>query len=479
MNKKLIFKILGIILGIEGVSLLIPFVIALVCRENAAVFGVTALLCLAVGLPLSRLHTAKSRLQNRDGYVAVALGWIVLSAFGALPYALSGCCGYVDALFETVSGFTTTGASIFGAPASLPRGIQLWRALTQWLGGMGVLVLLLALMPKLGEGSVNLMKAESPGPISSKLLPRTNDTAKMLYSIYILLTAAETLALRAARIPWFDAVTTALTTISTGGFSVRNESIAYYQSSAVNWIIVVFMFVSSVNFTLLFLAGTRRWREVLRSDELRVYSGIVFGSSALIALDLVLKTGRSVGSAIEHAAFQVTTLISTTGYCTEDFDRWPQFSRLVLLVVMFAGGCAGSTAGGIKVSRIVLLFKGLKRDLRRILHTREVRPITLDGQRVEEDTISSVSLFFFAYMIILFFSALIVSLDELDFTSAFTASLTCISNVGPGLGLVGPTCNFGFLSPLSKLVLSFTMLLGRLEIMPLLVLFLPSVWRKK
>ena len=250
MNKKLIFKILGIILGIEGVSLLIPFVIALVCRENTAVFGITALLCLAVGLPLSRLHTAKSRLQNRDGYVAVALGWIVLSAFGALPYALSGCCGYVDALFETVSGFTTTGASIFGAPASLPRGIQLWRALTQWLGGMGVLVLLLALMPKLGEGSVNLMKAESPGPISSKLLPRTNDTAKMLYSIYILLTAAETLALRAARMPWFDAVTTALTTISTGGFSVRNESIAYYQSSAVNWIIVVFMFVSSVNFTL-------------------------------------------------------------------------------------------------------------------------------------------------------------------------------------------------------------------------------------
>ena len=465
MNKKLIFKILGIILGIEGVSLLIPFVIALVCRENTAVFGITALLCLAVGLPLSRLHTAKSRLQNRDGYVAVALGWIVLSAFGALPYALSGCCGYVDALFETVSGFTTTGASIFGAPASLPRGIQLWRALS--------------LLPLTGGSHVNLMKAESPGPISSKLLPRTNDTAKMLYSIYILLTAAETLALRAARIPWFDAVTTALTTISTGGFSVRNESIAYYQSSAVNWIIVVFMFVSSVNFTLLFLAGTRRWREVLRSDELRVYSGIVFGSSALIALDLVLKTGRSVGSAIEHAAFQVTTLISTTGYCTEDFDLWPQFSRLVLLVVMFAGGCAGSTAGGIKVSRIVLLFKGLKRDLRRILHTREVRPITLDGQRVEEDTISSVSLFFFAYMIILFFSALIVSLDELDFTSAFTASLTCISNVGPGLGLVGPTCNFGFLSPLSKLVLSFTMLLGRLEIMPLLVLFLPSVWRKK
>lgn len=240
-------------------------------------------------------------------------------------------------------------------------------------------------------------------------------------------------------------MTTALTTISTGGFSVRNESIAYYQSSAVNWIIVVFMFVSSVNFTLLFLAGTRRWREVLRSDELRDLTPASCSARPRSSRSIfVLKTGRSVGSAIEHAAFQVTTLISTTGYCTEDFDRWPQFSRLVLLIVMFVGGCAGSTAGGIKVSRIVLLFKGLKRDLRRILHTREVRPITLDGQRVEEDTISSVSLFFFAYMIILFFSALIVSLDELDFTSAFTASLTCISNVGPGLGLVGRRATLAF-----------------------------------
>lgn len=479
MNKRLILKILGIILCIEGAFLLLPLLAALAAGEDALAFVVSATACLALGVPLRCLRVERTRLQIRDGYVAVALSWIVLSVFGALPYILSGCCGYVDALFETVSGFTTTGASIFSAPASLPRGIQFWRALTQWLGGMGVLVLLLALMPKLGEGSVNLMKAESPGPISSKLLPRTNDTAKMLYSIYILLTAVETLALRIARMPWFDAVTTALTTISTGGFSIRNESIAFYQSSAVNWIIVFFMFVSSVNFTLLFLTGTRHWREVLRSDELRVYSGIVFGSSALIALDLVLKTGRSVGSAIEHAAFQVTTLISTSGYCTEDFDLWPQFSRLVLIVVMFVGGCAGSTAGGLKVSRIVVLVRALRRELRRILHTREVRPITLDGQRVEEDTISSVSIFFFAYMIVLFSSTLIVSLDELDFTSAFTASLTSISNVGPGFGLVGPMCNFGFLSPLSKLALSFTMLLGRLEIMPLLVLFLPSVWRKK
>ncbi len=480
MNKKLIAKILGIVLCIEALCLLPPLGVAVFTRgTDTRAFLLSVAACLVCGLPLRRLCPQNRRLQTRDGYIAVALCWVVLSLFGALPYALSGCCGYVDALFETVSGFTTTGASIFASPSSLPRGILFWRALTQWMGGMGVLVLVLALLPKLGEGSVNLMRAESPGPIASKLLPRTNDTAKMLYGIYTALTVVQTLALRVVGMPWFDAVTTSLTTISTGGFSVRDASIAYYHSSAINWIIVIFMFVSSVNFTVLFLMATRRWREAIKSDELRVYVGIVFGSSALIALDLVLKTGRTVGSAIEHAAFQVTTLISTTGFCTEDFDLWPQLSQLVLIVVMFVGGCAGSTAGGIKVSRIVLLFKGFKRDLRRILHTREVRPLTLDGHRVEEGTISSVSLFFFAYIVILFFSALIVSIDELDFTSAFTASLTSISNVGPGFGLVGPTCNFSFLSPLSKLTLAFTMLLGRLEIMPLLVLFLPSVWRKK
>ena len=480
MNQKLILRIVGLILCIEALCMLPSLLLAAASGgEDLQAFFVSAVLCGGIGGLLALIKPDDSRLQTRDGFVCVALCWIVLGLFGALPYVFSGCCDFMDAFFETVSGLTTTGATIFSVPSRLPRGIQLWRALTQWMGGMGILVLVLALLPKISEGSVNLMKAESPGPISTKLRPRTAETARILYRIYIALTAVEAVVLRVVGLPWFDALTTALTTISTGGFSIRDASIAYYQSSLINWILTFFMFAASVNFTLLFLLATRRFREALKSEELRVYTGIVVGSSLFIALDLVAKTGRSFGSALEAAAFQVTTLISTTGYCTEDFDLWPQFSRLVLLIVMFVGGCAGSTAGGIKVSRIVLLFKGLKRDLRRILHTREVRPITLDGQRVEEDTISSVSLFFFAYMIILFFSALIVSLDELDFTSAFTASLTCISNVGPGLGLVGPTCNFGFLSPLSKLVLSFTMLLGRLEIMPLLVLFLPSVWRKK
>lgn len=480
MNKRFILRILGIILCIEGTFLLPPFFLALARGENASGFAFSALACFAAGVPLRCLRAAKSRLQTRDGYIAVALAWLVLVLFGALPYRLSGVLpSYIDALFETVSGFTTTGASVLARVETLPHGILLWRALTQWLGGMGVLVMMLALLPKLGEGSVNLMRAESPGPISTKLLPRTADTAQALYSIYIALTAAQTVLLRVAGMPWFDAVTTALTTISTGGFSVRDASISYYGSSAINWILIFFMFVSSINFSLLYMAATRRVRDALRSEELRAYALIVFGSTALIAVDLVLKTGKGVYQAVEQAAFQVTTIISTTGFYTEDYDLWPHFCRSMLLMVMFIGGCAGSTSGGMKVSRFVVLFKGLRRELRRILHTREVRPITLDGQRVEEETISAVSGFFFAYVVILLLCAAVVSLDEVDLATSLSATITSISNVGPGLSLAGPTRNFAFFSAASKLALSFTMLLGRLEIMPLLVLFLPSVWRRK
>ena len=480
MNQKLILKIVGIILCIEALCMLPPLLLAAVSGgSDLRAFFASAVLCGGIGGLLTLTRPDDHRLQTRDGFVCVALCWIVLGLFGALPYFFSGSCDFMDAFFETVSGLTTTGATIFSAPSQLPRGIQFWRALTQWMGGMGILVLVLALLPKISEGSVNLMKAESPGPISTKLRPRTGETARILYRIYIALTVVETAMLRIVGLPWFDAVTTALTTISTGGFSIRDASIAYYHSPLINWILIFFMFASSVNFTLLFLMVTRRFRDAVKSEELRVYTGVVVGSSLFIALDLMAKTGRSFGSAIEHAAFQVTTLISTTGYCTEDFDLWPPFCRCVLVLVMFLGGCAGSTAGGVKISRVVVLMKALRRDLRRVMHSREVRPITLDGQRVNEETVSSISVFFFAYIMILLVGTLVVSLDGVDFTSAFTASLTAISNVGPGLGALGPTCNFGFLSNLSKLVLTLTMLLGRLEIMPLLVLMMPSVWRRK
>ncbi len=478
MNRSVIARVIGLILGIEAVCMVPSLVIALLVRgADVLAFAYSIAICAAVSFGLSRIQPQSKRFQTRDGFVAVALCWIFLGLFGALPYAFYGY-SYVDAVFETVSGFTTTGATIVSAPSALPRGLQFWRALTQWMGGMGVLVMVLALMPSLGEGSVNLMKAESPGPISSKLRPKTSETAKSLYIIYIALTAAETLILRVAGMPLFDSLTTSFTTISTGGFSVRDASIAYYHSEPIVWIIIVFMFVSGVNFGVLFQVQRRQWKDALRSEELRWYTVITVGAVALIAVDLVLKTGLGVYQSISQSAFQVVTLMTTTGYATADFDLWPYFSKMMLILVMFIGGCAGSTAGGIKVSRVVILFKGLKRELRRILHTREVRPLTLEGERVAEGTVSSVSVFFFAYIVILLVCAGIVSLDEVDFTTAFTAALTTISNVGPGFELVGPTCNFAFLSSLSKIALTITMLLGRLEIMPLLVLLFPGVWKK-
>ena len=478
MNRPLIARVIGLILCIESVCMLPSLAIALLTQgADCPAFIYSVLLTGCIGLALAAIRPKSRRIQTRDGFVSVALCWIVLGLFGALPYAFYGY-SYADAVFETVSGFTTTGATIVTAPSALPRGLQFWRALTQWMGGMGVLVMVLALLPSLGEGSVNLMKAESPGPISSKLRPKTSETAKSLYIIYIVLTLAETLILSLAGMPFFDSLTTSFTTISTGGFSVRDASIAYYGSEFINWVIVLFMFVSAINFGALFQVQRREFKEAILSEELRIYSLITLGAVALISIDLVLTLGQSIYASISESAFQVVTLMTTTGYMTADFDLWPHFSKSVLLLVMFVGGCAGSTAGGVKVSRIIILFKGLKRELRRILHTREIRPLTLEGARVDEGTVSSVSVFFFSYIVIMMVCALVVSLDGVDLVTSLSAALTAISNVGPGLALVGPTCNFSFLSVLSKVVLTVTMLLGRLEIMPLLLLLFPSVWKK-
>ena len=478
MNRKLIARVIGQILGIEAGCMLPSLVLAIWTHgADLRAFLFSICVCSLLSVALMQFRPERRRMQTRDGFVAVALCWIALALFGALPYAIYGF-SYVDAVFETVSGFTTTGATVIAFPSLLPRALPFWRALTQWMGGMGVLVLMLALLPSLDEGSVNLMKAESPGPISSKLHPKTSETARSLYIIYIALTLGETLALRLAGMPLFDSITTAFTTISTGGFSVRDNGLLYYHSELINWIIVVFMFVSAINFSVLFQVHRRQYREALKSEELRVYTGVVLFASALIGADLIVRAGKGAYEAISQSVFQVVTLMTTTGYATADFDVWPTFSKTILLLVMFLGGCAGSTAGGMKIARVVILFKGLKRELRRILHTREVRPLTLDGARVEERTITSVSVFFFAYILIMFLAAAIVSLDGLNLQSSLSASLTMISNVGPGFASVGPMCNFAFLSPLSKCVLSLTMLLGRLEIMPLFVLLIPSAWKK-
>lgn len=482
MNYKLVFHLLGLILRVEAALMLPAMAIGFFTGDgDGMAFLLAALATLTVGQLLCFLPTKGAKMQARDGFATVALTWIVLSLFGALPYVLSGAIpNYVDAVFETVSGFTTTGSTVLSAIEGLPRGVLFWRAQTQWMGGVGVLVLALALVPKLGEGSVYLMRAESPGPIKSKLTPRVGDTAKILYSIYIGLTVLETVSLRLAGMSWYEAVTHAFTTISTGGFSVKNASIAAYNSLAVEWIIIVFMFLSGINFSLLFYALRRNYRAVFQSEELRSYTWMAVAASALITANLVLRAGWALNlETVTDAVFQVVTLMTTTGYMTYDYVLWPAFSQMVLVMVMFAGACAGSTAGGIKQIRVVLLVKNLRREVRRILHPRQVTVIQCDGERVDEPTLSGISLFFFAYILFLLLGMLVVSWDGLDIASAFGASLTCLSNVGPAFGSLGPTCNFGSLEPVTKIVLSLNMLLGRLEIMPLLLLLFPGLWKKK
>ena len=477
MNKKLIFKILGIILGIEGVSLLIPFVIALVCRENTAVFGVTALLCLAVGLPLSRLHTAKSRLQNRDGYVAVALGWIVLSAFGALPYALSGCCGYVDALFETVSGFTTTGSTLLTDVEAMSRGCMFWRMFTHWIGGMGVLVFIMAVLPMSGEHSMHIMRAEIPGPVVGKLVPRARKTAAILYLIYMSMTAVEMILLLCGGMSFYDALLHAFATAGTGGFSTRGAGIAAFDSLYIEVVISVFMLLFAVNFNLYFLLLMGRVRDVLKNQELRCFGVCVAFSMLTVAWNISGQYG-GFAEALRYSSFTVASLVSSTGFGTADFTQWPQYSQWLLVIIMFVGACAGSTGGGLKLSRVMMLLKAAFSDMRRVIWPRRVSRLQMEGQRVEQTVIRAVFSYSTLYMLLLLAGTLLISFDGFDTATNFTAALTCLSNMGPGLGLIGPAGNFSIFSDLSKLLMSFLMLAGRLELYPILVLFFPSVWKR-
>ena len=482
MNHRLVLRMLGYILWIEAVCLLAPLAVAWATGgDDAMAFAITAAAAAACGTLLHLCRNNGAKMQARDGFAAVALSWLVMSAFGALPYVISGAIPhYVDAFFETVSGFTTTGATVLSNIEALPKGILFWRAQTQWMGGVGVLMLTLAILPKSEEGSVHLMRAESPGPIKTKLLPRLRDTAKTMYTIYIGLTVGETVSLHIAGMSWYEALTHAFTTISTGGFSVKNASIAAYNSLAIDWIVIVFMFLSGINFSLLYFAIRRNFKAVTQSEELRFYTWQTIVASSVIVANLVLVAGQAFNAkTVTDAVFQVVTVATTTGYATTDFALWPTFSIAVLFVLMVSGACAGSTAGGVKSIRMVILFKNLRREVHRILHPRVVQTIRVDGERVEESTLSGVSLFFFAYILFALFGGLVVAWDNVPFLDAFSASLTCVGNVGPGFGVVGPTGNFGMLSYFSKIVLSANMLLGRLEILPLLVLLFPSMWRKR
>ena len=483
MNYRLVLKLTGKTLLVAAVALLIPLLVALFYREDIRPFLFTLPPILLIGISLSLLPSS-DHFFPREGFFAVGLIWLLISAFGALPFFFYGLLtpgaefqSYIDCFFESASGFTTTGASILTAVEPIPKGILFWRSFSHWLGGMGVLVLAIALLPSLGGRTLHVMKAESPGPVVSKLVPKASQSSKILYGIYCVLTLLEVLCLRLAGMPWYDSVVNAFATAGTGGFSTRNVSIASYQNPVAEIIITVFMLLFSVNFASYFLILRGKLKQVLCSDELRFFLLLVAGSILLITWN-ICGLYDSVGEALRYAAFQVSTVISTTGFSTADFDLWPELSRMILFLLMFCGACAGSTGGGMKCSRILLILKCIRREIRQIVHPRSVNIVKLDGRVVEEETLRSVLLFFSVYILIVMGASLLLALDNFSFTTTLTAVVACLSNIGPGLEQVGPMGNFSAFSGLSKLVLSLCMIIGRLEVLPILVLFSRNAWRR-
>ena len=477
MNIKLILKVVGRVLMIEAGCLLLPALVALLYGERVTPFLLSAALVAAVGFALSKLK-APQRFFTREGFGTVGLIWLVTGVVGALPFWFCGeFASFVDCLFESCSGFTTTGATILPVIETLPKGILFWRAFTHWLGGMGVLVLATALLPSMGIRSHYLIQAESPGPVFSKLVPKQSQTSKILYTMYCGLTLIEVVLLKLAGMPLYDSFIHAFSTAGTGGFSNRNASVGAYGDPVIEVIIAVFMLLFSVNFAMYFLALNRRFREILASDELRFFLLVVAGATLVITVN-TLPIYESFSQALRFAFFQVASIISTTGFATADYLLWPTLSQIIVILLMVCGACAGSTGGGMKCSRVLILFRSIRRELHRVCNPRRVEVIKLDGKVVDESILRSILVFVGSYFAIILGTTLIVSLDDFSFATSFSSALTCISNVGPGLDLVGPSGNFAALSPLSKVVLSVCMIVGRLEILPVLVLFSRTAWRK-
>ena len=479
MNYAIVFRLLGYILMIEGALLLLPAAASLIYGEwmVLAVFLLTAAVSAGIGFALRAIKPRSKVFYMREGFAATALSWIVISVVGAVPFVLTGCIpNPVDALFETVSGFTTTGASILPEVESLPKGILFWRSFTHWIGGMGVLVFLLSLLPLTGGSHVNLMKAESPGPQVDKLVPKVQSTAKILYGIYLALTLLELVFLLAGGMPLFEAMLTSFGTAGTGGFGFRNDSFASF-SPYIQWVVTIFMILFGVNFNAYFLLLMRRFRRAAASEEVRAYFLIIAVAVGIITCN-IYSMYNGLGEALRHAAFQVGSIITTTGFSSCDFDLWPTLSKEILVMLMFVGACAGSTGGGIKVSRLLLLGKSLKKELKQALHPQVVAPVRMDGKLVNHETIRATNVYVAAYIFIFAASFLLISLDGFDMVTNFTAIAATLNNIGPGLNQVGPMMNFSGYSNPAKLVMIFDMLAGRLEIFPMLVLFLPDTWRR-
>ncbi|MBE6558549.1 MAG: TrkH family potassium uptake protein [Ruminococcaceae bacterium] len=477
MNYRMIKYITGWLLIFEALFMTVPAITAIIYRESALwSFLMVMGGCLVLGGLMIIRKPSSTTLYAKEGFVIVSLSWIVLSLVGALPFTVSGTIPhYIDALFETVSGFTTTGASILTEVEVLPKATLMWRSFTHWVGGMGVLVFIMAFVPLSGGHNLHIMKAESPGPSVSKLVPRVKTTALILYSIYLGLTFIMFVLLLCGGMNAFEALTTSFGTAGTGGFGVLNDSIASY-SPYIQIVVTVFMLLFSINFSCYYLILIGRIKEAF-NVELRTFLIIVAAAVGLITVN-TLHLYSSAGDALRHSAFAVGSIISTTGFATEDFNLWPSLSKAILVLIMFVGACAGSTGGGIKVSRIVILFKGLGRELGSMIHPRRVKKVIVDKHPVDDDTVRSVNVYIACFLLIFVGSILLISLEGHDLITNFTAVAATINNIGPGLEMVGPTQNFSFFSCGSKLVLIFDMLAGRLELFPMLVLFNPKTWKK-
>jgi len=481
MNIKRILYTLGQIIALEGILLLLPLAVSLFYGEGSTFIAFLVTIVLAVGLGLGLAlcsRKADATIYAKEGFVITALAWILMSAIGAIPFVLSGDVpSYVDAFFETVSGLTTTGSTILTDVEAMSKGCLFWRSFTHWIGGMGILVLMMAIIPDNNGRSIHIMRAEMPGPIVDKIVPRARGTAKILYLIYIALTVAEVLFLLAGKMPLFDAVIHSFGTAGTGGFGVKADSLGSYTAYH-QWVVGIFMILFGVNFNLYYLILQKKFRQALRSEELWVYVTIIVVSTGILTAN-VTSLYDTFGESLRHAAFQVASIITTTGYSTVDFNLWPVLSKTILFLLMFLGGCAGSTAGGLKVSRAVILFKSIRSEVKRLIHPREVTAVRFEGKNLDENTRSGVGVYLALYALCVGIVFICMAFEPFDIETNITATAACFNNVGPGFGAVGPLSSYAGYSDGATIILSIAMLFGRLEIYPMLILLTPRTWMKR
>ena len=479
MNFRMTTYILGRMLGVEALVLLLPAMVAGIYGESIYPFLITSAGLMILFLLFGRKKPENSTIYGKEGFVIIACAWLLWSFFGAIPFYISDAIpSYIDALFETVSGFTTTGSTILTDIAAMPKGLNFWRCLTHWIGGMGVLVFVMVIVSLEEKNSMHLMRAEVPGPEKDKLVPRARESAKILYGMYFLLTLAETIFLKLGGMSWYDSIIHYFSTAGTGGFNNRGDSVAYYDSAYIDGVITVFMILFGINFNMYYLLLLKKVKAVFKNEEVRAYLGIIATATIVIMFN-ILHIYETPLKAFRYAVFQVSAIITTTGFATANFDLWPTLSKCILLMLMVVGACAGSTGGGMKVSRVLILLKSVKQELKRILHPKSVNIVKVNGKKVGEGTIHNVYIYFIAYVAIFIGSVLIVAINNFDFATTFSSVLTTMNNIGPGIAAVGPIENFSAFSPLSKIVFCLDMLIGRLEIFPFLVLFSPDLWRRK